>query len=283
VNLSVYTVCFNEQLMLPHFLNYYSRFASKIIIYDNQSTDDSVSIAKSYPNVEVRSFDTNGRFSELTLTSIREHCWKNDSADYVIVCDVDEIVYCVGGDLLEFIKNRSEYTVFQPIGFEMISDQFPTDYNRSIIEQLQKGAFSGRFSKMVLFNPREISRMNFTTGSHDASPMGSKVKIDAAGQHCRYDLRLFHCKNLGFEYREARHRVLAERLASEEFERFNYGYHYGQVEAEQWKQFEAIKSHAFDCVQGPIPIGIKLRLLNRRWKLKKKQFGLYLQMKWMKT
>jgi len=38
MDLVVHTVCFNEEAMLPHFLNYDAPQAKKIRIYDNQST-----------------------------------------------------------------------------------------------------------------------------------------------------------------------------------------------------------------------------------------------------
>lgn len=53
MKITVYTVCFNEELMLPHFLNHYSRIADRIVLYDNQSTDQSMSLARAYPNTEI--------------------------------------------------------------------------------------------------------------------------------------------------------------------------------------------------------------------------------------
>lgn len=89
MDLVVHTVCFNEEAMLPHFLNYYAPQAKKIRIYDNQSTDRSVEIALSYPNVEVLSFSTEGKFSELSLMHLRNQGWKEEKCDDMVVCDVD--------------------------------------------------------------------------------------------------------------------------------------------------------------------------------------------------
>ena len=41
MNIEVYTICYNESKFINLFLNYYAQFASKIIIYDNYSTDDT--------------------------------------------------------------------------------------------------------------------------------------------------------------------------------------------------------------------------------------------------
>jgi glycosyltransferase involved in cell wall biosynthesis len=268
VKISVYTVCFNEELMLPHFLNHYSSVADRIVVYDNQSTDSSVTLAQSRSNVEVRSFDTNGKFSELTLTFIRENCWKNDDADYVIVCDVDEFLFCDNTDLRQFLSLRSDYSVFQPLGFEMVADKFPSDYTRSIHDQVQGGVYSRGYSKMVLFDPRRISAMNFSPGSHYARPMGSEVNIYRAdrrsGKSGGYDLKLLHYKNLGFEYRESRHRCLARRLQIDAVRMRVYGFHYALGKQEQLAQFRKLRKRAYNCVKGSVPGHLKIRMFIQR-------------------
>ncbi len=53
----VYLLCWNEALLLPHCLQHYS-FASQIFLWDNQSGDQSLSIASQYPNVSVHTYDS---------------------------------------------------------------------------------------------------------------------------------------------------------------------------------------------------------------------------------
>ena len=89
MDLVVHTVCFNEEAMLPNFLNYDAPQAKKIRIYDNQSTDRSVEIALSYPNVEVLGFSTEDKLSELSLMHLRNQGWKEEKCDDMVVCDVD--------------------------------------------------------------------------------------------------------------------------------------------------------------------------------------------------
>ena len=74
MKISVYAVCFNEEKRLPHSLNYYSKFASRIVIYDNMSTDRSREIIASYPNTTFIPFETQGELQELKLTEIRSNC-----------------------------------------------------------------------------------------------------------------------------------------------------------------------------------------------------------------
>jgi len=49
--LSVYTICWNNEFILPHFLEHYSQFADRIFIIDDHSTDLTAEIAKAHPMV----------------------------------------------------------------------------------------------------------------------------------------------------------------------------------------------------------------------------------------
>ncbi|MEM4655327.1 MAG: glycosyltransferase family 2 protein [Thermosphaera sp.] len=241
----VYTVCFNEELILPHFLNYYSRIANKIVIYDNQSTDQSVNIATSYPNVELRSFDTGGKVSELTLTNIRRNCWKEEKSDYVIVCDADEFLYVK--DLQEFLAKHHDYDVFRPVGFNMVSNKFPTDYGKLITEQVKSGAYAPAFSKMVLFKPETVREIGYGPGSHKAYPVGFKqLKVYDALQN-NADLKLLHYKFLGLDYVTKRYAFLSSRLG-EEYQKYKYDFHFGLKAAAYKKKFLQLKILSFNCI-----------------------------------
>ena len=48
MKITLYTISHNEQLILPHLLNYYSTIVDKIIVYDNESTDDTLKILSEY-------------------------------------------------------------------------------------------------------------------------------------------------------------------------------------------------------------------------------------------
>ena len=91
--IDVYTVAYNEEEMLPHFLSHYS-FARRLVIYDNESVDLTTEIAKSRPNVVLRSFATGGKYSESAQMAIRNSVGRNLTRTTVVVCDVDEFIDC---------------------------------------------------------------------------------------------------------------------------------------------------------------------------------------------
>jgi len=209
MDLVVHTVCFNEEAMLPHFLNYYAPQAKKIRIYDNQSTDRSVEIALSYPNVEVLSFSTQGKLSELSLMHLRNQGWKEEKCDYMVVCD-----------------------------------EFPAAQGRLLTELVQWGRPHDNYSKMACFRPHKIVDMNYGPGSHLANPVGhTELQIYRASDSSD-DLKLLHYKNMGLAYRLRRHQALSSRLAGEEFEKYRFGFHYAFDDQAQQEEFRALKDGA---------------------------------------
>ena len=48
-----YFLCYNEEYILPHLINYYSKFCDKITFLDNKSTDKSIEIINSFPNTSI--------------------------------------------------------------------------------------------------------------------------------------------------------------------------------------------------------------------------------------
>ena len=187
--IDVFTTCYNEEIILPYFLKHYKKFARNITIYDNMSTDNSVNIMNEY-GVNVISFDTGGRFEESVLMNIRNTCWKGSDADWVIVCDTDELIY--HENIIEVLSNTHANHIITE-GYEMMSETLPTTEGQ-IYEELKMGYFKPDYSKPCLFKPSEVTNINFAPGSHTAKPIGpSLISINDSG------IKLLHYKYLNRE------------------------------------------------------------------------------------
>lgn len=218
----LYAITWNEEKILPFVLDYYNRFVDKIILYDNQSTDKTREIASGYSKVQIIEFNTNNTFDDITHTKIKNECWKHSrgKADYVIVCDIDELLYCENIHGYFKCAIKSGYTFFTTKGYNMYSDAFPNyDSKKLITEIVNKGIFNQKYSKSIVFNPNYIFEVNFSPGSHICYPWG----IVTSPQSITF--MLLHFKNLGLEY------VLNKQLAyscrfSEENINNNFGVEY---------------------------------------------------------
>ena len=231
--------------MLPFFIEHYSAICQKIVIYDNQSTDNSVKIAQKHSHVEVREFDTGGKLSERALLEIKNFAWKEESSDYVIVCDIDEFLYA--RDFNAFFETWAGYDVFKPVGFNMYSRSFPTDPTQQIVAQVKRGWYAPGFSKMVLFRPGRIRDINYGPGAHSASPVAEDtLKIFDSANHGA-PLKLLHYKGLGEDWLLTRNAALAERL-SDENKAKGWGFQYLLPASYYRRKVALMRLLSYNCV-----------------------------------
>lgn len=225
MNIDVYSICYNEEFILPYFIRHYNQFSRNITIYDNNSTDSSLEIIKSN-NINLITFETEGRYQEDKQIYIRNNCWKNSDADWVIICDMDEFLF--HPNLLNYLENTKNNLIFGR-GYEMMSEYLPTT-NNQIYDEIKNGYpmdefpsynlpyLKSNYSKGILFKPSEIKEINYGPGSHYCSPIGniiSNVKelpIENS-HHIVYpvvydDFKLLHYKYLSREYVEYKNKRL---------------------------------------------------------------------------
>lgn len=189
----VFAVCWNEEKILPFFLEHYS-FARKITLYDNHSTDKTVEIARTYKNVEVVTYDSGDECRDDIYLKIKNNCWKWSNADWVIVCDVDEFFT---GNL-----DAVSATIVVPEGYNLIHKTFPQK-----LSEVTHGWRDLRYDKPCVFRPDQIREINFTVGCHVANPEG--VINMCSGP----DLRLLHYRFLGVEETLQRNQLRGGRIS----------------------------------------------------------------------
>ena len=189
MTIDVYSLCYNEEIILPYFLKHYKKFARNITIYDNMSTDNSVNIMNEY-GVNVIPYDTQGKLEESAFLNIKNNSWKGSDADWVIVCDTDELIY--HENIIEALTNTHANHIVTE-GYEMMSETLPTTEGQ-IYEELKFGYFKTDYSKACVFKPSEVTDTNFGPGCHFSSPTGPNIiSIRDSG------IKLLHYKYLNRE------------------------------------------------------------------------------------
>lgn len=224
----VYTVCWNEERFLPFFIKHYGSFCDKIIVYDNESTDSTLSILAQNPQTKVISYKTGNTFNDLKKNEIANTCWKQSrgKADFVIVCDTDELLYDRNNNIKKSLQ-MSHKTIFRPEGYEMLSECFPS-YNKPLRQQC-KGLPSKYYCKKIIFDPHCIVDINYYPGCHEADPRGY-VKTGTS------EFLLLHYKRIGVEYIVNRYQAFKQRLSRQNIEN-KMGMHYFMTEQEITDEF----------------------------------------------
>lgn len=242
-SIDVYTICWNEERMLPYFLRHYGQFARRIVVFDNHSTDATAKIAQSHPRTMVRKYGASRhQCGEAERMALREEAWKEsrDGVNWVIFADCDEFLWHPNlTDYLQQSRRRS-VTVPKPTGYEMIARQFP-DTSAQIYEEIRNGVRADYLDKWVVFDPQAVVSMNYSVGCHRAYPLG-KIVFDESPA-----LKLLHYRHLGLEYVLSRYRQL-EKRRTEQDQRMQWNYHYTWSDQEIANWFNQAVQQAVDVV-----------------------------------
>jgi glycosyltransferase involved in cell wall biosynthesis len=187
MKVEVFSIMKNEEELLPFYLKHYqNKFKDCIInVYDNGSTDNSIQICKE-AGCNIGIFPL---YTEELLKDWKNNIWKNSDADWIIVCDIDELLDMSMSDLLSL---EESVNVIKTQGYNMIDitlDDLP-------IEELTYGSPSDGYSKSVMFKNKSISEINYTAGSHTANPLPDPVYSDHVYKLLHYKKQNFSLKNL---------------------------------------------------------------------------------------
>ena len=202
MNLTIYSLTYNEQFLLPFVLDFYrSRFPNaQFIIFDNGSTDDTVTIAqKNGCQVIDYSFRSGGTLNDRLHMEIKNNCWKTANTDWVIVSDLDELV-----DINEEqLKKEEELgtTRVKTIGYQMVNMEDNLD-----VANMKWASRSDRYDKSVLFNKKHIQDINYDAGAHTCHPVGNVVDSQEA-------YKLYHYKFINAEMLWNKSLATRERLS----------------------------------------------------------------------
>lgn len=222
MKIDLYTFCWNEMDILPFVVDYWKRFVTHAYVYDNGSTDGSVEYLKQFDWITVEHFETNGT-DDAKLRDLKNAEWKKSKgkADWVVICDMDEIVY--SKDLLKEFEYASAngYTAIDCDWYWFCEDYLPKYENDGKLLHQKCSKFFINPGKHLIFNPNEIDEINYVVGAHSANPKGNykPYKSDK--------IVVFHTnKGFGIDYKIERYKVMNDNL-SETNRRNKWCIHYG--------------------------------------------------------
>lgn len=205
MKIHVYLLCYNEDKIIRKVIEHYSVFCTKIFILDNYSTDKSVDIAESFPNVQVIKWKSDGKIDESLYVKMKSETYKSYSrkngryteevADWIISCDMDELLY--HQNLKDILNEYEKLNVTVPAitGFDMVSTNEISNKN-SLLDQYKYGVRSPGFDKRILF--KCDFNIAYNRGCH---PQGvgfeyMKKQHDYLSSNL-YPIALLHFKHVG--------------------------------------------------------------------------------------
>lgn len=171
MDITIYLLCYNEEVMLPHTLDhYFKRFPrASILIIDNESTDRSVEIAKAR-GCHVISWDTGNESNIIKHTELKNTIWKSALTDWVIVADMDEWAEITEADLLK--EDSLGSTILHFNGVQMVGKSESVVLDDIDLHALKTGYLDKLYNKHVCFKRTAITEMNYSRGAHTSSEKG---------------------------------------------------------------------------------------------------------------
>lgn len=229
--ITVYTIAFNEEFMIKFMIDHYrKRFPNcNIVVYDNHSTDNTVDIAKAN-KCEVIPFDTENQINDRIYIEIKNNCWKKSKTDWVLVCDVDELLD-ISQTELDRERRLWGSTIIKTTGFDMVNLEKGIS-----LPQIKHGVRNIAYDKSCLFNTRFIKEINYKAGCHICNPEGI---IKYSTKH----YQLFHYRYLNADLLVKRYKTFFARLSDENKEN-DWGIQYLQTEEEIRTSFEEQRKKA---------------------------------------
>jgi len=224
MKVEAHIIAWNESETIHLTIKYYQHFCSRIIIYDNFSTDNTREIAEAL-GCEVKMFGISGVLDDREYTKLKNSCWKGSDADWVIIVDTDEVLNISEVALLS--AREMGYTIIKPQGWQVVSQDVP----REAWGEITTGFAYDQYSKLCCFNPKAIKEINYVHGCHVAKPKGEAKQIEIG--------TLFHYRKIGGVQRMIdRYKLYCQRM-SEWNIRWDAGEHYRREEKRlraEWQQ-----------------------------------------------
>ena len=202
MKLTIHTFCWNEARLVPYFLRHYTAdWVEKIVVYDDNSTDDSVKLLKQSPLVELRPMAVrpgqiiNFRMMELREAAVVEA--RDQGVKLLYVPDFDEFLW--HNDIAGFLERvyAADWPVIRPFGWNMIHPYFPRTSGK-ITDEVTRGYQNYWYSKPTLLRPDLVSQMRFHEGAHNANPLGWHNELLSI--HNVGSAKILHFRYMGWPY-----------------------------------------------------------------------------------
>lgn len=173
--IEVISFFYNEEYLLPFYLNHYA-YADKITaFYDEDSTDNTLKILKNDPKVRVFPFKFIDGLNETEKIYMINKAYRKSKAKYCIIADADEFVFkprfmfrnmyfC---KLWQMVGKDRELTIDAPIKVQLCSGYYDKLYLKpSIVKTGKRYKFKEGHHSVTRFHVKKYPFFNTVEGMH---------------------------------------------------------------------------------------------------------------------
>jgi glycosyltransferase involved in cell wall biosynthesis len=205
MKIDLYAFIYNDEDILPFFLDYYSPIADRITFIENGSTDRTVEILKAAQKKAkpiIKIFYSGMKTWDWDESMVlRNAIWQATNYDLVMWCDMDEVIY--HKNLRKFLETN-DYAIYQMKGYEMVSTRLPKE-GTSLLD-IKMGTHSYLLDKFLIW--KKDANIKFTDAHHIA---------DTNEDICSGEILLLHYKYLGVDIMVKRAEAIKARVPAESY------------------------------------------------------------------
>lgn len=224
MNIEAYVIAWNEIETIRFTVQHYQRLGAKVKIFDNYSDDGTPELCRLL-GCEVETFGIKGELNDAQYRKLKNYKWKGSQADWVIVCDADEILDVRWMDLAE--ATIQGHTIFKTKGYNFYSHDMPKER----FDEIKTCIPDDNYSKLVIFDPKKITDMMYDFGCHRSNPCGEVVYSPIV-------LNLFHYRAIGGPDRMVKRHALYRSRMGDLNKKLGLGIHYNYPDERRVKEWE---------------------------------------------
>ena len=246
MKLDWYTLCYNEEFIIPWIIQYWEKIRKDgidlhIYVWDNYSTDRSVELLSKYDWITINYFKTEGQ-DDSAQAIIKNTVWKNSKgkADFVCVSDFDEIIW--SNDLvseLQYMKDNG-YNVLGTKWYAFCGDEIPVYTEDKYLHQLVGKGYKQYINhvprykdlgKFMIIDPNKIDDMGFSVGNHICNPQ-PYMKLYVSDKILAFHIN----KGLSEDFFVNRRKIMGKNL-SENNRKYNMCFEYNYPEEKSREEY----------------------------------------------
>lgn len=243
-------LCKNEEDIIPFCIQYWQRYATKVVVFDNHSTDSSVELLSKHDWIEIRTFDSDGQNDPLQK-QIKELAYKEfrEFYDVIIISDMDEVFYFenLEKELDKMIKGNYD-AMLLPL-YSLCEDKKPQYEEGKLLHQLchkfykqrmnHMGGFQN-YTKISIFNTNTVIFLSMSVGQHFVNTIPTQnfmIGENAFGLHID--------KGFGIDYKFNIRQKMNENL-SKTNKQYGMCIEYSKDYKSLKEEYENNQKHSFD-------------------------------------
>ena len=212
------TLCRNEEDIIPFCIDYWKRIASKVVVFDNGSDDNSIELLSKYDWIEIRHFDSAGQ-NDVIQKQIKEQAYLEfkDKYDIIILSDMDEVFYFNDFEALVSKMIDGGYNVLATPIYSLCENFKPNYEDGKLLHQICHKFYKQRMnhmkgfeeiSKLSIFNCKNTDKVNMSVGQHFVETVPSmRIMLSTDGFNLHID------KGFGIDYKYAIRQKMNKNLS----------------------------------------------------------------------